>query len=285
MNSNSLKFLIATLLVISVLFVTVFLPMAGVLANSDDVVASEEHTENIAIDQDFFRKLNIQVVVVSMILLFVLVFIALVFGENSKDRTKGIIFWLMASVIIFPTFFFVGTTLYINFSSITKGPVHWHADFKIVVCGQETDPVNVKGLSNKKGTNVLHEHEDRRIHVEGVVVKKSDVALDKFFEAQGGKLSLNAFTIPTNEGLRTIRNNDQCDDGQQGVWQVFLYTTDNDVARQRKLDDFVHYVPSPHTSVPPGDCIIFEFGPEKEQTDVLCGFYQLQINKGNLKIL
>jgi len=284
MMSNSLKFLVATLFVISGLFVMVFLPMVGVLANGHDVVTPEENIESIAIDQELIRKINIQVAVASAIILFTLVLIALIFSESSGDKTKNIIFWSIVSVIVLPTFFFVGTTLYINFSSITKGPVHWHADFKIIACGQETEPVNAEGLSNKIGTNVLHEHEDRRIHIEGAVVKKSDVALDKFFEVQGGKLSPNAFTIPTNKGLRTITNGDQCDDGQQGVWQVFLYTTDDDVARQRKLDDFVQYVPSPYTNVPPGDCIIFEFGPVKERTNALCNFYQLEVNKDNLQI-
>lgn len=238
----------------------------------------------LAATPDVLNKLNIQIAFVAAIILFTLVLVALVSGEESTNKTKKVIFWSMAFVIALPTFFFVGTTLYINFSSITKGPVHWHADFQIVVCGQEIEPVNVKGLSNKLGTNVLHEHEDRRIHVEGVVQEESDVALNKFFGAQGGRLSSNVFTIPTNYGLRTITNGDQCDDGRQGVWQVFLYTTDGDIARQRKLDDFVNYVPSPHTNVPPGDCIIFEFGPKKERTDILCNFYQLEVNKDNLKI-
>jgi len=235
-------------------------------------------------NQDILRELNIQVAIIAVILLLVLVFIAFVSGVDSKDKTKKVVFWSIMLVIVVSTFFFVGTTLYLNAISITKGPVHWHADFKIITCGQEIGPVDNKGLSNKLGTNILHEHEDRRIHIEGVVAKESDVALNKFFEVQGGKLSTNEIIIPANEGLRTITNGDRCDNGQQGAWQVFLYTTDGNTAQQQKLNDFVNYVPSPHAAVPPGDCIIFEFGSEKERTGQLCNFYQLEVNKGNLKI-
>lgn len=212
-------------------------------------------------------------------------FIALASEKNGGDRAKKIIFSFIVIVIAFPTLFFAGSTIYLNLFSATKGPVHWHADFKVIACGEEVKSVSVKGLSNKLGTNLLHEHEDRRIHIEGVVVKESDVSLDKFFEVQGGELLSDSFIIPTNDGLRTITNGDQCENGERGMWQVFLYTTDGGIARQKKLDDFIHYVPSSHTNVPPGDCIIFEFGPEKERTDQLCDFYQLEVGKGSIKIL
>lgn len=255
-------------------------------AHDENTFSQEESNENESsvIDRVLLKKLNIQAAIIAAILLLALVFIALAAGENSGNQTKKIIFWSMVVIIVFPTLFFVGTTLYTNLSSITKGPVHWHADFKIITCGEEIESRDIRGLSNKLGTNLLHEHEDRRIHIEGVVAKESDIALDKFFEVQGGKLSSDSFTIPTNKDLRTITNGDGCDGGKQGVWQVFLYTVDSGIVWQRKLEDFVHYVPSPHTTVPPGDCIIFEFGPGKERTDQLCGSYQLEINKGNLKV-
>lgn len=268
------------------LFIVVFSSTMNAFAHGENAFPKEESdaNESAVIDQILLKKLNIQAAVVAALLLLALVFIAFAAGENSKNQTKKIIFWSMVLIIAFPTFFFVGTTLYTNLSSITKGPVHWHADFKIITCGEEIEARDVRGLSNKLGTNLLHEHEDRRIHIEGVVTKESDIALDKFFEVQGGKLSSNAFTIPTNKDLRTITNGDRCDGGKQGIWQVFLYTVDSGVAWQRQLNDFVHYVPSPHTTVPPGDCIIFEFGPEKERADQLCDSYQLEVNKGNLKV-
>lgn len=284
MKDTHVKFF-AAIFFISALFAGIFFPVGEIFAHSEGGVAQEESIASNSIDQKILQKLNIQVVIGAAILLFILLCGALISGENSTHKTKKIIFWSMVSVIAFSSFFFVGTTLYMNISSVTKGPVHWHADFEIIACGKEIGPVDVGGLSNKKGTNVLHEHEDRRIHIEGVVVKEGDVSLESFFAAQGGELTETSFAIPANEGVLRYTNGDQCKDTGPGLWQVFLYTTDNGIARQQKLDDFVHYVPSPYTNVPPGDCIIFEFGPEKERTDALCDFYQLEVNQGNLNIL
>lgn len=284
MKDASVKLLTVTLFIIA-LYAVIFLPMGETRAHSEGRSVQGESIESNIIDQKILQNLNIQVVIVAAILLLILLCSALISGENSANKTKKIIFWSIVSVIAFSSFFFVGTTLYMNISSMTKGPVHWHADFKIIACEKEIDPVDVGGLSNKKGTNVLHEHEDRRIHIEGVVVKESDVSLESFFAVQGGELTETSFAIPTNEGILRYTNGDQCKDAGAGLWQVFLYKTDNDTARQQKLDDFVHYVPSPYTNVPPGDCIIFEFGPEKERTAALCDFYQLEVNQGNLNIL
>lgn len=285
MNNKSLKYFAATIFVFSISLVTVFLPMWKAFAHTDNTSISQENSESISVDHHFFKKLTIQVAVIAVMMLLALVVIAILYGETARDKIKKSIFVSMVLVIVLPTIFFVNATVYINLSSVTKGPVHWHADFKIIACGQEMKRPRPKGiLSNKTGTNVLHEHEDRRIHIEGVVVKESDVSLEKFFAAQGGELTATRFAIPTDEGIIRYNNGDHCKDTGPGSWQVFLYTTDNGLARQQKLDDFVHYVPSHFTNVPPGDCIIFEFGPEKERTDAICDFYQLEIHRGNLTI-
>lgn len=282
---NKVIKLLTMISVAGVLFTVMFLTAAGSFAHDEDV-DTQENVGNSPINQDALKSLNIRIVAISGGLLLLLILLALRMNGNAGDRAKKIIFWSMVGVIVFPTFFFVGTTLSINFSSVTKGPVHWHADFKIIACGQEMKPPHAKGvLSNKTGTNVLHGHEDQRVHIEGVVTNTSDVSLEKFFEVQGGKLAEMSFAVPTSEGILFYENGDTCENGTVGVWQVFLYTTNNGVARQQKLKDFLHYVPSPYINVPPGDCIIFEFGPEKEKTEVLCDFYQLEIKKGNLKIL
>ena len=48
-------------------------------------------------------------------------------------------------------------------------------------------------------------------------------------------------------------NGDVCPDGSVGTLKVYV---------NGKLNpDPERYVPAPHIYVPPGDCIIFEFGP------------------------
>ena len=100
--------------------------------------------------------------------LIVLIVIAMIPGDRS-ELFKKIIFTLMVIVVVGPTAYFIVTTISINLTSETGGPVHWHADFKIFACGEELSSPAPVGLSNKIGTPLFHEHGDRRIHVEGVV--------------------------------------------------------------------------------------------------------------------
>ncbi|MDP2735525.1 MAG: hypothetical protein Q8P12_04925, partial [bacterium] len=52
---------------------------------------------------------------------------------------------------------------------------------------------------------------------------------------------------------------------------------------QEKLADPEEYVISPYGTIPPGDCLIIEFGKERERTDRLCTFYQVAEQEGELR--
>src|SRR3990170_2868404 len=104
--------------------------------------------------------------------------------------------------------------LYINTNSLTGGPVHWHAQFEIWICGEKVELVNPTGLSNKVGTEMLHEHNDDFIHIEGVVHDFEDINLHAFFEAAGGEFMKDSLMIPTNEGSVEVKNGDTCPNGQ-----------------------------------------------------------------------
>ena len=198
---------------------------------------------------------------------------------------KKFIFSSMVFVIVVPSLFFIASTIYINLISETRGPVHWHTDFKVYACGEELPPPTPKSsLSNKTGTPVLHQHADGRVHVEGVLIDKLDASFRNFVEVQGGKLTSSTFKIPTGDGFREFANGDACQNGKPGEWNVFMYSTnvEDKTVSKTKLVDYVNYVPAPYIEVPPGDCLIFEFGPRKNDTDKICNFYQIEINKGNL---
>ncbi len=217
----------------------------------------------------------------------VLLLLIAILAKNASDELKKLLFALMITAIVGPTVYFIGSTVYLNLNSLANGPVHWHADFEIMACGEELSPPTPTGfLSNKTGTPVLHQHADKRYHVEGVVLDLEEVALDRFFEVQGGLLTNDVFRVPTGSGFVTHYNGDTCPNGEKGMWQAFLYKVDEatHTATQIKLADYAHYTPSPHELVPPGDCIIFEFGPERTYTDRLCNFHQIAVNKGELKI-
>ena len=173
-------------------------------------------------------------------------------------------------------------TVYLNIISENGGPVHWHADYEVWVCGQELDLIDPSGFSNKVGTSILHEHNDKRIHVEGVIIKKIEASLGYYFNVIGGKLTTEELIYPTNEGIVKKRNGEFCNE-KPAKLQVFLYKTFDKKFTQTKLDDdFPNYIMSAEALVPDGDCIIIEFDEEKNQTDKLCLSYKVKLENGEL---
>ena len=226
-----------------------------------------------------------RIVSISAILILLLSFIS-VFYEKKIKKFKKYLFFCIVLVAIVTTILIVFSTLYTNFISETKGPVHWHADFEIWKCGKKLDLIDPKGLTNRIGTPVLHEHGDNRIHVEGVVVDFSDVDLHNFFDVVGGSLDKDNFIALTNNGIVEAKNGDLCN-GEEGKLQVFVYEVLNpyrsQTFEQRKVEDFENFILSPYASVPPGSCIIIEFDKEKERTDKICETYKIAIESGNIR--
>ncbi len=226
------------------------------------------------------------VIVITSIIVTDLVILAII-SKRKLNNHKKLLFSLMIIPIIIATLYTAGTTIYLNQISLTKGPVHWHADFEIWNCGKKLDLLNPQGLSNRVGTPVFHEHNDFRIHVEGVVVKTEDVALDNFFNVIGGGLTEESLGVPTNDGVVLLRNGDSCN-GKPGKVQVFVYKVANPqeygkwIYTQEKIEDYMNHVLAPYPQVPPGDCIIVEFDQEKESTDKICTTYQVALNQGEL---
>ena len=199
---------------------------------------------------------------------------------HFTNKRKIFVFLGIIIPIILSTIYLIGTTLYVNSISESGGPVHWHADFEIYVCGNKIELKSPTGLSNKIGTEVLHHHGDNRIHVEGVLVKKGDADLHSFFEVIGGELTDNNIAIPAKSGLLTYSNGDSCN-GDTGKPQVFVYKTKGTTVTQEKLTNFEDYILSPEVNVPPADCIIIEFDKEKSETNHICETYRIALARGN----
>lgn len=244
-----------------------------------------------------------QILLASSAIIGALLIVSLLKQEKS-ERVKLCLFWGMVIPIIFTTLYLAAGTVIKNQASVTGGPVHWHADFEIYNCGQalanrgqvqgqrtilahaeeEIDLINPTGFSNRIGSSDFHEHGDNRIHIEGVVQKFEDVSLGKFFEIIGGKLSATLLRVPTEKGEVILQTGRLCPDGNPGTLQIFLYKTKAQTVIQEKLTDFSNYVISPYATVPPGDCLIIEFGPVREKTDKICDFYAISIKEGEVKL-
>ena len=246
----------------------------------------EENSANIA---SRITQLSTTFIVITSIIVIVLVSISVLYEKKVK-KYKKLLFLSIIIPIILTSLFIITSTIYLNVISETKGPVHWHADFEIWDCDKKIDIIDPTGLSNRIGTPVFHEHGDNRIHVEGVVVKKRNVDLHSFFEVINGELTENSFSIPMNNNILKI-NDEQLCNGKPGKLQVFVYSTVNSthgqqidlIYKQEKIEAFTDYVLSPFMNVPPGDCIIIEFAEEKSQTDKICETYKIAIQEGKMK--
>ncbi len=254
------------------------------------------------------NSFSIRVIGVAVIILVVLLAMATQIKHKKHAHYKKPLFIAIAGTIIMPSLLLIGSTVYINTVAESKGPVHWHTDIEFWVCGQEIelrDPYEF--LSNKIGTATYHEHDDKRIHLEGVVIdKEHDASLSKFMDVTEGGISQTSLTIPTNDDMRendvdgdapygniaeldqyrlidpstnrvslSLENGNGCGTSTNTAVQAFLYRfdTETDTYHQMKLENPANYIMRDESTVPPGDCLIVEFDVVKSYTNRLCQQY------------
>lgn len=269
------------------LVVLVFVLLVPVVAYSHGI--EEDMPKDIEISGKYLPYMSYTwaFVIVGLSALGVFLVIVFIAGKSLHDTTKKLLYSSIAVLISLITIYLVASTLYVNLISETKGPVHWHADLEIWNCGERIGIIDPRGLSSKVGTNVLHEHNDNRIHVEGVVVERHHADLHNFFKTVGGYLGGGRLGVPTNGGFEEISDGSLCD-GKPGKLQAFVYNVLNPESAgvwrftQEKLLNFEDYILSPYSNVPPGDCIIIEFDQEKDFTDRMCSTYRQGVQKGDM---
>ncbi len=263
--------------------------------------------------EESINSLSITVVVAAVILLTVLVLLALFITKRKKKQFKLPVFLAIIIVVVGTTLTISGSTVYLNLKSATGGPVHWHADIEFWACGNELELRDPHGvLSNKIGTATYHEHDDKRIHLEGVpVTLPQDASLGKFMDVVGGELTQGKLSVPLNDDkifedgehdedgdgagaayadqvepfietnkdgkLATFTNGQACGSDVSQV-QVFVYqfNAKDKTYTQTKVEDPSNYAITGQSEVPPGDCVIFEFGPARDRTSKLCKQYGIR---------
>ena len=247
------------------------------------------------------------ILIASLVLVVLLVLSSQIVKHKKLEYLKTPLFVAIAATIILPSLLLMGSTVYVNTISESGGPVHWHTDIEFWVCGEEIELRNPTGfLSNKIGTSTYHEHDDKRIHLEGVVIEKDyDASLEKFMDVTDGFISSERLVIATEETIfendtdgdvpsgnqdvvrnyltRTdeglyqiaVENGQTCDESQAAEVQVFLlrYNENDDTYTQTKLTEPERYIMRDESIVPPGDCVIVEFDVRKDSTDRLCQQY------------
>lgn len=254
-----------------------------------------------------------QIILIACIALVVLIILSILLRDRVP-KLKPWLFGALTATLVLPTLYLVASTIYINVKSESKGPVHWHAGIEFWACGTELDLRNPAGLlSNKVGTSTYHEHDDKFIHLEGVVMQREiDASLGKFMRVTGGYITPQSVGIPltpektkwlvegdkrdgdpqgsllTADGLESyithdakgpvaeFNNETSTCNGQPAQTQVFAYTFDEETKtyQQEKIADPATYVIRDESALgPPSDCLIVEFDTPKDRTDKLCEQY------------
>jgi hypothetical protein len=106
--------------------------------------------------------------------------------NRNNARKKMIKYVIIALVLIGAAY---GLSLVWQ-PSYSKGEVHWHALVEITICGEKRDLPRSDGTETVHGKHfrgipLLHTHDDNTIHIEGVVRKKEEIALGRFFDVIG----------------------------------------------------------------------------------------------------
>ncbi len=112
-------------------------------------------------------------------------------------------------VLMLPLVYGSGTLLYEAHNAWKGEDAHWHADFKVIVDGEEHELLSsdrfcgndhLCRMANHTGTSKLHAHDDQRVHIHGPIFEQEDATLAAFFDAFGGTLSADELRYPTNDG-------------------------------------------------------------------------------------
>ena len=225
-----------------------------VVANGDGEHASGEdsieHLQTNEADASIIFALQAALVIIFLVVIYSVFFI-----DKMGETQKTISFALIAGTTIIATLFIIFVTVQTNINSETGGPVHWHADFEVWVCGEELQLKVPEGLDNRIGTNLLHYHNDNRIHIEGIPNEIKDIKVRNFFRIIGGEFTNETIAVVTEDkGLVTKTNGDLCD-GQPGKLQFYVNNEPN--------NEFGEHIIAPFSTVPPGDILHIVFDSEE----------------------
>ncbi len=178
--------------------------------------------------------------------------ISIHYMKRMTKNEKKAIFIIYLIITASVTLYLAAGTVYLNLTSVTGGPVHWHADFEVWACGEKIRIEQSEGFDNKVGEAMVHTHDDLRIHVEGVLQHMDEASAGEFFHAIGGEFNADELTVPLIDmSLKTWKNGDLCPDGKPGKIRFFV----ND----RESFEFGSYVIAPYADVPPGDFLNITF--------------------------
>ncbi|MDO8660279.1 MAG: hypothetical protein Q7K43_00170 [Candidatus Woesearchaeota archaeon] len=101
--------------------------------------------------------------------------------QNRKNKKK-ILHYTIGIIVLLLIGWLVFRAIKVE-PPYTQGQVHWHAKLVMEACGKSLDLPRVPAGKSHLGTGLLHNHDDNIIHVEGQVIKQSEITLGKFMDS------------------------------------------------------------------------------------------------------
>lgn len=151
--------------------------------------------------------------------------LALYTEDQLPERYKSYLMGLFLIAIFVPTVFASAAFVHRSVTTWSGGEVHYHADYEVVVQDENggyeqldlIDPGRfcegtghessyMCELNDRTGAVEFHEHDDRRIHLEGSFRDREDATLGAFFRTFGGELTNDQLIYPTNDRVWNISN-------------------------------------------------------------------------------
>jgi hypothetical protein len=137
--------------------------------------------------------------------------------EDLTLRDKNLLMNGFLVAVLVPSLYTAGAFVHQSQTSWSGGEIHWHADYEVIVeengeynqldlidptnfCDETThESSTMCSLNDRTGSTKYHEHNDDRIHLEGIFKEREDAVLSAYFETFGGKLSNTELVYPTND--------------------------------------------------------------------------------------
>lgn len=259
----------------------------------------------VANTRQYVSSKSLQIIGFAACLVLILLVISSLINKKT-EYYKKLIFGLTALIVALSTGALATLNLYLYSKSEVKGIVNWQAGIEFWVCDTEIELKTPNKLFDKHiGNSSIYENDDKKIHITGIVQNKStDATLGAFMRAIGGSISSTALSLPVdsriienkNDGDTTdlggasnvmkyisentagnktinVKNGMACGNNTKSELQVFVYNAGKDLYSQEKLTNPSEHVIKPSKDIPPGECLIVEFGRPKERTDKLCKEY------------
>lgn len=159
------------------------------------------------------------VIYVGFISTFVLAAISFYREKELTLRDKNLLMNGLLVAVLVPSLYTAGAFVHQSQTSWSGGEIHWHADYEVIVeeNGEYNqldliDPTNfcegtnhesstMCSLNDRTGSTKYHEHNDDRIHLEGIFKERKDATLSAFFDTFGGRLTNTELVYPTNDRI------------------------------------------------------------------------------------